>query len=188
MDDYELQQELEALAGNAFNPDVDTEAKPEPMRETIARWHTIFKLSEDEAINRIQEHRNNLTRTRISDEHWELIRSEKEPQGYDREAYEYELELEKKKAALPDLLSAAEDSTVTYLVELKGPLDEPEKVRRAAGLDAVPAVVSGRSIEQDREVSLCCIDAAAKNAILRWAANEGGGYEPTILVNPKSLR
>lgn len=190
MDDYELQQELEALAGNAYNPDAenDNDNPPEPMKDTTARWQTLFKLSHDEAIDRIQEHRHNLTRTRISDEHWELVRAEQEHQGYDREAYEYGLELQKKKAALPGLLPSVEGSAVTYLVELAGPLDGPEKVQRAAGMQTAPSVVSGTSLEQGRSLRLCCIDGAAKNALLRWAADEGGGFEPTILVNPKSLR
>jgi hypothetical protein len=190
MDDYTLQQELEVLAGNAFknNLDFNADTALEPMKDTINRWQKLFNLSSDGAVDRIQEHRNNLTRTRIMDDHWEIIRSDKAAQGYDREAYEYELELQKKKAALPDLLPSAEDSNVTYLVELAGPLSDPNKVQRAAGMEETPAVVSGKSLEEDRPVWLCCIDGAAKNALLRWAAIEGGAFEPTILVNPKSLR
>lgn len=188
MDDYTLQQELEALAGNAFVADLDNGTTREPMKDTVARWRKLFKLSEDEAIDRIQEHRNNLTRARVSDSHWEMIRSEKEDEGYDREAYEYELELQKKKAAMPDLLPAVEDSTLTYLIELTGPLDGPAKVQQAAGLNKAPELVGGRSLDDGRPVWLCCIDGAAKNALLRWAVDDGGGYEPTILVNPKSLR
>lgn len=188
MDDYTLQQELEALAGNAINPDLDDGTFPEPMKDTAKRWQKLFGLSEDQAIDRIQEHRYNLTRTRISDAHWDMIRSEKESNGYDRESYEYELELQKKKAALPQLLPSAVDSELTYLVEMKEPLDTPEKVQRAAGMQVSPAVVSGRSLEEGRPVWLCCIDAIAKNTLLRWAADEGGGCELTILVNPESLR
>ena len=187
MDDYTFHQELEALAGNAFNPDLD-HTKPEPMSDTIARWEKLFKLSRDEATVRIMDHRNNLTRSRISDDHWDLVYHEKEAEGYDRETYEYELNLQRKKAALSDLLPALEGSRVTYLVELDGPLDSPEKVQRAAEINEVPLVVSGRSVEQGRMVWLCSIDGSAKTALLRWAANEGGGYEPTILVNPKSLQ
>ena len=188
MDDFNLQQELEALAGNAYNPDPDLETPPEPMGTTIERWQKLFHLSDDEAIDRIQEHRNNLTRTRITDAHWDIGRSEKEAEGYDREAYEYELELQKKKATVPDLLPSAEGSTVTYLVELEGPLDEPEKVQKAAGMHELPIVVRGMSVEKECPVRLCCIDGTAKSALLRWAAEDGRGFEPTILVNPRSLR
>lgn len=188
MDDYTLQQELEALAGNAYNPDLETDDYPsEPISITMARWQKLFGLSESEVVDRIMDHRNNLTRTRISDTHWDTISAEKEAKGYDKEAYEYELELQKKKAVLPDLLPSSEGS-VTYLVELTGPLDTPEKVQHAAEMAEVPEVVGGSSVEEKRAVWLCCIDGGAKNALLRWAAGEGGGFEPTILVNPKSLR
>ena len=188
MDDYALQQELEALAGNAFNPGLEDGTSPEPMMDTVKRWQKLFRLSDDAAIDRIQEHRNNLTRTRISDAHWDMIRSEKEANGYDRESYEYELELQKKKAVLPDLLPSAGHGNLTYLVELNGVLDTPDKVQQAAGMHETPAVVTGRSLEKGCPVWLCCIDGAAKDTLLKWAADEGGGFEPTILVNPKSLQ
>ena len=188
MDEYTLQQELEALAGNAFNPRHEDGTSQEPMMETVERWQKLFKLSEEQAIGRIQEHRNNLTRSRISDAHWDMIRVEKEADGYDRESYEYELDLQKKKAALPELLPSAADGNLTYLVELSGLLDTPDKVQQAAGMHETPAVVTGRSLEESRPVWLCCIDGVAKNTLLKWAADEGGGFEPTILVNPKSLQ
>lgn len=191
MDDYTLQQQLESLAGNATTASSEKDLKPEPMSTTITRWQTLFDFSEDEAIDRIVSHRNDLTRTRISDAHWEdLLRAEKEPQGYDREAYEYELELQKKKAVLPtNEDDSPASSTLTYLVELTGQLDSAEKVQQAAGsLEKPPPVVTGTSVEDGRSVSLCCIDAKAKAAILRWASHEGGGFEPTIIVDPRSLR
>ncbi|KAK5119169.1 hypothetical protein LTR85_007783 [Meristemomyces frigidus] len=189
MDDYDIQQELEALAGNAYNPDpVGNSSKSEPISATMARWQHLFHISQDEAIDRIMDHRNNLTRTRVSDAHWDTVRSEKGAEGYDREAYEYELELQRKKALLPDTVPAVKseaDDSVTYLVELSGPLDTPEKVQHAASLESAPEVVAGRSVEEDRIVRLCCVDGVAKTAILRWASNEGGGFEPTILVDPR---
>lgn len=192
MDDYTLQQELEALAGNAYNPDLPSQKHAhEPMSATMSRWQKLFHISADEAVDRIMDHRNNLTRTRISDDHWDAIRHEQESHGYDREAYEYELELQKKRAVLPSLLPSTEgdaDSGMTYLVELTGLLDSAEKVRVAAQLEKDPEVVSGRSEESGRSVSLCCVDSAAKTAIVLWASTEGRGYEPTILVDPRSLR
>lgn len=189
MDHYTIHQELEALAGNAdtVGPQ-DDGVSSELISRTIDRWHTLFGISKSDAVDRIMEHRNNLTRTRVSDAHWDAVETEKIAAGCDREAYEYELELQKKKAFLPDLLPSSDDaSTVTYLVELSGPLDSPEKVRHAVKMAEMPAVVEGWSVQEGRAVSLCCIDVAAKSALLRWAAGEGGGFEPTVLVNPKSL-
>lgn len=192
MDDYSLQQELEALAGNAYNPaSSDDSGKPEPISATMNRWQKLFHLSQGEVVDRLMDHRNNLTRTRVTDAHWDTVRLEKEAEGYDREAYEYELELQKKKALLPDLVPSAEDEagiSVTYLVELSGLLDTPEMVKHAADLESTPELVAGRSVEEGRRVLLCCVDGTAKTAILHWASNEGGGFEPTILVDPRSLR
>lgn len=189
--DLILQQELEALAGNAFNASTDEwddTTKREPISATITRWQHLFSLSPDEAVDRIQAHRNNLTRPRISDAHWNIVQAEKEAAGYDREAYEYELELQRRKAALPNSLPSSEGSEVTYLVELSGPLETAEKVRQAADMAELPEVVTGRSVEEMRPVELCCIDEMAKMALLRWAAEKGGGFEPTVLVDPRSLR
>ncbi len=190
MDDYALHRALEALANNSYNPEHSPTGPPEPMYKTISRWHTLFNIPEDEAVDRIIAHRDNLTRTRISDSHWEIVQAEKESLGYDREAYEYELDLQRKRALLPDLLPAAEggEDRVTYLVELTGPLKTAEDVQRVAGLTKRPEVVGGNSVESNREVRLCCINDEAKKNLLRWAASKVGGFEPTILVNPKSLR
>ena len=105
MDDYDLQQELEALGCNAFNADLNTnDTKPKAMSDKISQWQKLFEVSQDEAVDRIMGHPNKLTRSRISDAHWEMICLEKESEGYDRNTYGYELELQKKNAALPDLL------------------------------------------------------------------------------------
>lgn len=186
MDDYELQQALEAMAGAAMPPK-DFEA--EGLDETAERWQRVFDFSQDEAIDRIVQHRNDFSRATLSDEHWELIRAEKEAAGLDREASEYELNLERQKASLANTLPV-QDSTskVEYLVELKGPLVSIAVLQQAAGLDREPKTVTGRSTETWEPVKLCCIDANAKARLLQWASTEGRGYEPTILVNPKSLR
>ena len=187
MDDYALQAELEAMADNVSITEArdDKPTGSEPMSATMARWQRLFNLSPDTAVDRIMDHRQDLTRMRVSDEHWETVRSDEEAQGHDRESYEYDLELQKKRALLPDAVPAVE-GTVTYLVELDGPLSSPETVREAGDLDSVPIEVAGRSVEEGRGVRLCCIDGKAKAAILRWAS-EHGGYEPIILVDPRSL-
>ena len=189
MNDYDFQQELEALAGNAYNPGLeDGGTTGEPMSRTIERWQLLFDLSSGEAVDRIMEHRNHLTRLRISDAHWETIRVEKEAGGYDREAYDYEVNLQKKKAGLHDLIPTTRNSGITYLVEMTGRLDCPEMVQQVSKMLELPEVVTGRSLEDGRAVRLCSIDASAKKELLTWTSGEGGGFEPTILVNPKSLR
>lgn len=193
MGDAALQLELEALASNAYNPNLPSdETQPEPISTTIARWNKLFNFPDDSAIDRIMEHRNNLTRTRISDEHWEAVRRVQEPEGYDREAYEYELDLQLRKAKMGNLVPVEEDedlesSTMTYLVELSGPLESLEALKKAARLKEDPQRVNGWSVEERRSVEMCIVGGKEKREILRWAAEEGGGFEPTILVNPKSM-
>ncbi|TKA64018.1 hypothetical protein B0A55_09808 [Friedmanniomyces simplex] len=186
--------ELEAMAGNATTAerhDDDTKTA-EPISTTMARWQHLFNLSPDSAVEAIMAHRQNLTRMRISNEHWEAIRSDQEARGHDRESYEHELALQKKKALLPSVMLAAAEATtvgtVTYLVELRGPLGSAEIVRKVAGMETVPVEVAGRSVEEGRELRLCCVDEKAKRAILQWASERGAGYEPIILVDPRSMR
>lgn len=191
MDDLALQRELEALAGNAYNPNLpEGETPAEPISTTIARWNKLFKIPSDDAVDMVIEHRSNLTRTRISDEHWETVRASKEPQGYDREAYEYELDLQKRKATMVNAVPVDDEaeSRVTYLVELSGPSESLEVMQSAAGLETAPPTVDGWSVEERRSVQMCIVGNKEKRAILQWAAEQGGGFEPTILVNPKSMQ
>lgn len=188
--DHLLQRELESLAGNAYNPSDPTNTPAEPISTTLTRWTNLFNIPPDSAIDLIMSHRNNLTRTRISDEHWSSIRADREAQGYDREAHEYELELQKRKANVTNLLPVDEDveSRMTFLVEVNGLLSSVEAIRKAAGLEEMPQTVDGWSVEEKREVEMCIVGSREKKAILQWAAEEGGGFEPTILVNPKSMQ
>jgi hypothetical protein len=81
--------ELERMALNA-QPEANNE---EPSEEEVTRWQRLFHYSRSEATDLIQEHRSNISRQRVSDEYWELVREEKEAQWYDREAYEHDLEI-----------------------------------------------------------------------------------------------
>lgn len=191
MNDLALQNELETLAGNAYDANLPEDGTPaEPISTTIARWNKLFKIPGDDAVDMIIEHRSNLTRTRISGEHWEAVRARKEPQGYDREAYEYELDLQKRKATMVNAVPVDDEaeSRVTYLVELSGPLESLEVMQSAAELETAPPTVDGWSVEERRSVQMCIVGNKEKRAILQWAAEQGGGFEPTILVNPKSMQ
>ena len=61
-------------------------------------------------------------------------------------------------------------------------------MQKAAKMANPPEVVGGWSVEGKRPVEMCIVGLDEKQAILLWATEEGGGYEPTILVNPKSMR
>lgn len=77
-------EELEQMALNAADEQLDIE--DDPSQEVIARWQQLFDYSPVDAADLIKQRRNNYTRIRVSNEHWEMVRSAKEGQGYDREA------------------------------------------------------------------------------------------------------
>ena len=110
----------------------------------------------------ISTHRNDVTRSRISDEHWELVREEREAAGYDREAYEHSL-------SLKDVLHSQstvvhdEDGKKWFVFRLGGVLDSAEKVMEISGLKELPKVTSG---ENERgNVQLCWVDDEGKKKI-----------------------
>jgi hypothetical protein len=85
-------EELNRLADAACSPDALT-AEHYPTETQITRWCTLFHYTRHEALNLIRAQRSDLTRTRITDEHWKLVREEREAAGHDRETYEHEQQL-----------------------------------------------------------------------------------------------
>jgi hypothetical protein len=82
-----LHEQLESMAQNAM--DVPRQGTPDDS--TIKRWQHLFKFTAGEAARRIEDYRTNLSRPRISDAHWETVRSAKEAEGHDRESYGFSL-------------------------------------------------------------------------------------------------
>jgi hypothetical protein len=87
---------LENMANN-FVDDFDTGPELELSDSAITRWQQLFYYTRAEAISRIEQHRSNFSRERVSDEHWEMVRCIKEVDGHDRETYEHEIELRRMK-------------------------------------------------------------------------------------------
>jgi hypothetical protein len=110
-----------------------------------------------------------VTRERISDDHWELIKAEKEAAGYDREAYEHSLQLKDvfrgQSAAIP-----APDGDLMLLFRLGGVLDSAEKVKEVAGMDEVPIVREGSS--ERGPVKFCVVDQEAKKKLEEWLTQQ----------------
>ena len=74
--------------------DHDSRLYAEPSTEDITRWGNLFEYCHQDASWLIKKYRSNSLRLRIPDCYWSAIKKEKEAQGYDREAYEFELEYE----------------------------------------------------------------------------------------------
>ena len=145
--------------------DFDDEQELNPS--VVARWPHLFGYTSVEAESRIRQQRSNFTKERVADDLWDMARNIKEASGYDREAYEHELENERTKLqrsaerAGPSVSQASSEST--YILKLEGPLNTPTKIQEAAALPETPAITTG-SVELG-DASFVTIDTAAKDAI-----------------------
>ncbi len=182
-----LAAELENMATNA------TDSHPSPSESlpdsTIERWQRLFDCpSAHEASTLLERHRTDLTRIRVTDEHWAIVRTDKEAEGYDREAYEYSLGREREKAKKD--LATPKGSTPTgergaksrksyFILMLGGPLDTAGKVQQAAGLDELPTVLAGDAA--GGEANFVRVDAVAKAAIQSWLERDRSSFQPTFV-------
>jgi hypothetical protein len=110
-----------------------------------------------------------VTRERITDEHWALIKDGKEALGYDREAYEHSLQLpqvfKSQSATIP---APSADGEMMMLFRLGGPLDSPEKVKEIAGLNELPVVRKGWS--EMGMMKFCVVDLNVQKKLEEWLA------------------
>lgn len=112
-----------------------------------------------------------VTRERITDDHWALIKDEKEALGYDREAYEHGLQLPKvfkgQSASIP---TTGADGEMVLLFRLGGLLDTAEKVQEIAGLQRPPTVMTGES--EMGLVKFCAVDKDAQKKLEEWLTQQ----------------
>ena len=110
-----------------------------------------------------------VTRERISDDHWDLIKDEKEAAGHDRESYEHSLQLKSvfasQSASVPH-----PDGGFMLLFRLGGLLSSPEKVQEVAGLDEPPVAQEGQS--ERGPVKFVMVDEAAKKRLEAWLTQQ----------------
>lgn len=110
-----------------------------------------------------------VTRERISDDHWELIRAKKEATGHDRESYEHSLQLKSvfasQSASVPH-----PDGGLMLLFRLGGLLNSPEKVQEIAGLEEPPVIQDGWS--ERGPVKFVMVDEKAKKKLEAWFTQE----------------
>lgn len=112
-----------------------------------------------------------VTRERISDDHWALIKDEKEGLGYDREAYEHSLNLPQVfKGQSASIAAPGTDGEMMLLFRLGGVLDSAEKVKELAGLKELPVVREGWS--EMGIVRFCVVDKEAQKELEQWLAQK----------------
>ncbi|ORY12721.1 hypothetical protein BCR34DRAFT_563278 [Clohesyomyces aquaticus] len=143
-------------------------AADRPTTDEINRWMRLFKYDPIQAIDAISEQRQDLARDRISDDHWELVKDEKEAMGYDRETYEHSLRLgdilKSQSMTIPN-----EDGADVFIFQLGGLLDSALQVQQVAGLEELPKVVRGIGSE-GRGVRFCSVTKDAQKKIEAYLA------------------
>lgn len=82
---------LAQMAENALTSNDAETALDGLSNDVIQRWQRLFEYSHAEAVERIKEHRSDLSRRRISDEYWSHVKTQYQDQGFGREAFEYSL-------------------------------------------------------------------------------------------------
>lgn len=159
--------ELENMALNATSyPNKEPEV---PSKDTICRWEKLFGYSHADAVNAIEQHRGSLSRKRIGDEHWELVRDEKKAQGYDREAYEHELEIGgrtfKPDSARVNGATSQRMEKERYIVKLEEDVT-PDAIKEPMGLTEKPEVMEGSGEDGNGDARFCVVGAATRQALL----------------------
>jgi hypothetical protein len=108
-----------------------------------------------------------VTRERMSEDHWALVKNEKEALGYDREAYEHSLQLPQwfkgQSATIP---TTGPDDGTLLLFRLGGLLDSAEKVKEIAGMEELPVTKDGTN--ETGIVKFCLVDEGSKKKLEDW--------------------
>lgn len=177
---------LERMGANAINSFED-----EPSEVDIKRWQTLFSVTHVDAQHNPKVYREDLDRCRIADELWFDMKASKEAQGFDREAYEYELFCRQKvnsTAGAPitsSVLSSPQNNVLRGLL-LGGPLNTPENVRDIAGF--TPTFVTAES--EETTTSFCYVTGDQERRIRQGLKDRGISFEPcfiTINIAAKDL-
>ncbi len=184
----DLFEELESMAINVVANGEDFGLKPSD--EEITRWQTLFNYSFAEAVEQLEDQRNDYTRYRVPDGHWGLVRSEKEAEGYSREAYEHWIKIggqsvpsHQEKEIVETSVHQAESS---YLVLLEDVLSKPEHVQAAANLLEPPETVQAAS--ETGNANFCRINGGIKNSIQNWLSQQKSTFKPTFVRLSKAKK
>lgn len=181
--DMDLLQELENMVTN-----IEDECGPndKPAEDEIAIWQKLFSYSYNEAIEHITNQRNDFSRCRVSGELWPLLQSEKEAQGYSREAFEHEIRSRSNKAIPPQPRPLANDNSAsraesTYLILLTGPIANAQQIESIASLTSPPSTCSASSEDTGSSHLFCHIDASTKEILHNWFKTQHPSFAPTFV-------
>lgn len=174
----DIQEILESMAINVAD---SHDEEIEPSDEMVKKWQRLFGYSADEAVKYIKEQKGDLCRHRVSDDHWDLVRSTQEAEGFDRDTYEYRLKItvgpEFNRNTDSNLVSRPDD---IYIIKLGGVLCTPDKVKEIAQLPDTPR--ANRGVSETGDAVFCRITGATKQTIERWLSKYHPTFESTFVL------
>ncbi|KAI1206583.1 uncharacterized protein F4807DRAFT_463529 [Annulohypoxylon truncatum] len=175
--------ELESMAQVAIQQPYESD---EPDTDDIERWQSLFGYTYSQAAQKIQEHRSDLSRVLVTESHWEIVRAEKEAQGYDKEAYEHSCSLTTRiNPSASQKVSTKATKPSIYLLKLEGPLSHVAQVKSAAELKESPTKLSGTD-DSGESTAFCKINAEDKEKILDYLSRQGSRFQPTFIRYSKA--
>lgn len=178
--------ELEALAATA-----ELHQDFEPSRDEVIRWQNLFKYTYDEARKHIEEQKNDFARNRVSDEHWMMVKLEKESQGFSRDAYEHWISLNANSSCFISSQSQPTGTIVcqaqsSYLIRMEGIMSTAKSIQDAADLLEPPQSIHGSS--ENADVMFCIISGKAKRTIEAWLMRQSLPFKPTFIRLSKARK
>lgn len=187
----DLFEELESMAVNATD---DYDFELEPCEDEVTRWQRLFKYSRTEAVEQIKNQKTDYSRYRVSNDHWDLVRPQKEAQGYSRDAYEHWVRPgaqltpshggPKSDRSVDNPVS---QSHTSYLILLEGILSTPQSIQKAASLPEPPRTVQAAS-ERTGDAIFCNIDGNIKQSIETWLSQQKSTFRPTFVRLSKAKK
>ena len=183
----DLFEELENMAINAAD---ECGLELQPDEDEIARWQKLFVYTYSEAVEQITSQKNDYSRCKVSDDLWDLVKSQKEAQGYSREAYEHEIRTGGRPTVSNDHCVvtgiSASQASATYLVLLEGILSTPEMIQATKKLPEPPQAVQASS--ENGDSVFCRIDGKIKQAIENWLPQQKSTFRPTFVRLSKAKK
>ncbi|KAK4237760.1 hypothetical protein C8A03DRAFT_34233 [Achaetomium macrosporum] len=189
MSSSEFMDELESMARLA----VEHDAGPAEADDiTIQKWQALFGYSYSEAAKKIEGHRRDMCRNPVTDARWDLVRDEKQAQGYDKEAYEHAcLISQQTRVAQQEPFTLPVKAASKYLLKMEGPLHSIEAIRaitrfsdRDTGVSEL-RLVAGTD-DSGLSASFCIVDAATKQNIQTWLSSAEPLFQPIFVRYSKA--
>ncbi|KAK5658297.1 hypothetical protein OQA88_2272 [Cercophora sp. LCS_1] len=176
----DFMDELESMAQIAGNHGALEEQVDDVV---IERWQNLFGYTYQEAAKKLGEHRASISQM-VSNSHWDLVRAEKEAQGYDRETYEHSCQLLTSQSSRLETPAPTAKTPSNFLPKLEGPLSDVDTIKAHGCLSdkaiSAPEVVVGTD-DAGCPANFCIVDATTKQNILVWLSSAHPTFEPTLV-------